>query len=86
MPSLHFATSAMAAYVLADLGPLHGALGWAYALTLGFALVDLGEHYVADLLAGGALMYAVTRLARPVGPYLRRAGQAVRAIEARAHS
>ena len=46
MPSLHFATSVMAAHVLADAGPVQGALGWAYAVTLGFALVYLGEHYV----------------------------------------
>jgi hypothetical protein len=86
MPSLHFATSAMAAYVLADLGPAEAALGWAYALTLGFALVHLGEHYVADLLAGAALMAAVTRLERPLGPRLLRAGRVVRAIEARAQA
>ena len=29
-----------------------GALGWGYAVTLGFALVYLGEHYVTDLIAG----------------------------------
>ena len=33
-----------------------GAVGWAYALTLGFALVYLGEHYVTDLAAGAALV------------------------------
>jgi hypothetical protein len=76
----------MAAYVLADLGPAEAALGWAYALTLGFALVHLGEHYVADLLAGAALMAAVTRLERPLGPRLLRAGRVVRAIEARAQA
>ena len=54
MPSLHFATSVMAAISLAETGPVEGALGWAYAATLGFALVYLGEHYVTDLIAGGA--------------------------------
>src|SRR5213078_1710950 len=39
MPSLHFATSVMAALVLADTGPVEGAVGWAYAIMLGFALV-----------------------------------------------
>src|SRR5262245_59847574 len=48
MPSLHFATSMMAARVLAEVGPVQGAIGWMYALTLGFALVYLGEHYVID--------------------------------------
>ena len=31
MPSLHFATSVMAAHVLADTGPVAGAVGWTYA-------------------------------------------------------
>jgi membrane-associated phospholipid phosphatase len=61
MPSLHFATSLLAAMLLAETGPGAGALGWGYALTLGFALVYLGEHYVTDLLAGVALVVAVRR-------------------------
>jgi membrane-associated phospholipid phosphatase len=61
MPSLHFATSAMAAISLAEAGPAEGAVGWAYSLTLGFALVYLGEHYVTDLLAGAGLVAAVRR-------------------------
>lgn len=69
MPSLHFATSLMAALVLAEARPGEGAMGWSYALTLGFALVYLGEHYVTDLLAGAALVAVVRRgepLAEPV--------------------
>ena len=61
MPSLHFATSVQAAISLSEAGRREGALGWAYALTLGFALVYLGEHYVTDLLAGGLLVAAVRR-------------------------
>jgi len=61
MPSLHFATSAMAAIQLSEAGPVEGAVGWAYALTLGFALVYLGEHYVTDLAAGAGLVAAVRR-------------------------
>ena len=72
MPSLHFATSVMAALLLAEAGPLAGALGWAYTVTLGFALVYLGEHYVVDLLAGAALTGAVRRLAPRAGPPLAR--------------
>ncbi|HEU4905657.1 MAG TPA: phosphatase PAP2 family protein [Solirubrobacterales bacterium] len=56
MPSLHFATSISAATSLARTGPVAGAVGWAYALTLGFALVYLGEHYVTDLAAGAGLV------------------------------
>jgi membrane-associated phospholipid phosphatase len=61
MPSLHFATSLMAALLLAEEGRGPGAVAWAYALTLGVALVYLGEHYVTDLLAGSALVLAVRR-------------------------
>ncbi|HEY6549765.1 MAG TPA: phosphatase PAP2 family protein [Solirubrobacterales bacterium] len=61
MPSLHFATSAMAAISLSEAGPVEGAVGWGYSLTLGFALVYLGEHYVTDLLAGAGLVAAVRR-------------------------
>ncbi|HEY5816555.1 MAG TPA: phosphatase PAP2 family protein [Solirubrobacterales bacterium] len=61
MPSLHFATSLVVADALAETGKVEGAVGWAYALTLGFALVYLGEHYVTDLVAGGALVAAVRR-------------------------
>ena len=71
MPSLHFATSVMAAHVLCDAGPVQGALGWAYAGTLGFALVYLGEHYVIDLLAGVALAEGVRRQRHRAAPALR---------------
>jgi membrane-associated phospholipid phosphatase len=69
MPSLHFATSVTAALSLAEAGPVEGALGWGYALTLGFGLVYLGEHYVTDLIAGALLVAAVRRgeaLAEPL--------------------
>jgi membrane-associated phospholipid phosphatase len=69
MPSLHFATSLMAALLLAEIGPVPGALGAGYAAALGFALVYLGEHYVTDLLAGAALVALVRRgepIAEPV--------------------
>jgi membrane-associated phospholipid phosphatase len=69
MPSLHFATSLVAALSLAEAGKVEGALGWTYAGTLGFALVYLGEHYVTDLVAGAALVAIVRRgepLAEPL--------------------
>jgi membrane-associated phospholipid phosphatase len=69
MPSLHFATSLMAAIHLSEAGRVPGALGWGYAGTLAFALVYLGEHYVTDLVAGAALVAIVRRgepLAEPV--------------------
>jgi membrane-associated phospholipid phosphatase len=69
MPSLHFGTSVLAAILLSEMGPGPGAAGWSYALTLGFALVYLGEHYVIDLLAGAAVVAVVRRgepLVRPL--------------------
>lgn len=85
MPSLHFATSLMAALLLAEVGPVAGALGGAYAIALGFALVYLGEHYVVDLIAGAALTGAVRRLGPRAGPLLGRAGGVVSALESMAH-
>jgi membrane-associated phospholipid phosphatase len=85
MPSLHFATSVMAALLLAETGPVAGAAGWAYASTLGFALVYLGEHYVVDLL-GGALLTAAVRRGGPwAAPALQRCARTVAALEAKAH-
>jgi hypothetical protein len=86
MPSLHFGTSVMAAHVLDEVGPVPGALGWAYATTLGFALVYLGEHYVVDLLAGLALAETV-RLSEPLArPVVEKFAGEVRALERRARS
>ena len=85
MPSLHFATTLMAALLLAEVGPLAGALGFAYTATLGFALVYLGEHYVVDLLAGAALTAAVRRSERWAGRPLARIGRAIGALEGMAH-
>jgi len=85
MPSLHFATSMMAAQLLAETGPVPGLVGWGYATTLGVALVYLGEHYVVDLLAGAALTSAIRRLGPRAGPSVARFGRAVAALEAAAH-
>ncbi len=82
MPSLHFATSLMAARLLSEVGPVAGAVGWTYAGTLGLALVYLGEHYAADLIAGAALAAAVNRGAGPVAPVARLVPRALRALRA----
>jgi hypothetical protein len=86
MPSLHFATSVMAAHMLAETGPLAGTIGWAYAGTLGVALVYLGEHYVVDLAAGLTLAQGIRRAAPAVAPLLGRVSAAVRALEAQARA
>jgi hypothetical protein len=82
MPSLHFATSVTAAHLLSETGPVAGWFGWAYAGTLGVALVYLGEHYVVDLAAGLALAETVRRVAPIAAPAAQRLSRAVRALEA----
>lgn len=86
MPSLHVASSAMAALLLSEVGPVPGALGWGYAFVLSFSLVYLGEHYVIDLLGGVALTAGVYRLGPRAKPLVAAAGRAVAALEARAHA
>jgi hypothetical protein len=81
MPSLHFATATMAAIALSEAGRGPGAVGWAYAVTLGFALVYLGEHYVTDLVAGAALVAAVRRSEPLVEPTVERINSTLRRLE-----
>jgi membrane-associated phospholipid phosphatase len=81
MPSLHFGSSLMAAMLLRETGPVAGGLGWAYALTLGFALVYLGEHYVTDLAAGAALAVAVRRGEPIADPLVSRVSGTIQRLE-----
>ncbi|MGZ8666991.1 MAG: phosphatase PAP2 family protein, partial [Solirubrobacterales bacterium] len=81
MPSLHFATSVMAALILAEIGPIPGALGAGYAAALGFALVYLGEHYVTDLLAGAALVALVRGGEQLVEPVVESVNRVLRRLE-----
>lgn len=83
MPSLHFATSLMAALLLAETGPVAGTVGFAYAGTLGFALIYLGEHYAIDLVGGAALTMLVRRAGPRAGPALQCFGKALAALQAR---
>jgi len=83
MPSLHFATSLMGAHLLAEVGPIPGVVGWGYALSLGLALVYLGEHYAIDLLAGAALTETIRAGARHLAPLTRRLSVRALTLEAR---
>jgi membrane-associated phospholipid phosphatase len=83
MPSLHFATSLMAAHLLSEVGPVAGAVGWTYTAALGVALVYLGEHYAADLVGGALLTETVRKVAPRLAPTARLLSAGVRAIEAR---
>ena len=85
MPSLHFATSLMGAHLLSEVGPVAGAVGWTYALTLGLALVYLGEHYAVDLIGGAALAEGIrTAGCRASTPLYRRLSAVLQALELRA--
>ncbi len=84
MPSLHFATSVMAAQMLSETGRLEGTLGWAYASALGVALVHLGEHYVIDLIAGAGLAKAVHSLGPRTTPALGLVSRGLQTLESRA--
>jgi membrane-associated phospholipid phosphatase len=86
MPSLHVGTSVMAALVLTEVGPVEGTVAWTYAAVLAFALVYLGEHYVVDALAGGALSLVVYRLEPRVAPVALAARRVVARLEACAHA
>jgi hypothetical protein len=86
MPSLHFATSVMAAHLLSETDRVAGLLGWTYALTLGTALVYLGEHYVVDLAAGLALTEGIRAGTPPAAPRLARLTRLVEALERRARA
>lgn len=86
MPSLHFATSVMAAHLLSEVGPVAGAVAWAYAATLGLALVYLGEHYVADLLGGLALTESIRSAAPRSGPLVQGVSRLLQHLEAVAAS
>ena len=86
MPSLHFATSLMAAHLLGETGRAAGLLAWAYTGTLGVALVYLGEHYVIDLVAGAALTEAIRILGPRATPALEDVSRRVRRLEALARA
>jgi hypothetical protein len=81
MPSLHFATSLMAALLLSEMGVREGIAGFTYAGALGFALVYLGEHYVVDLLAGAALVIAIRRGERYAEPVAKAVSGALQRLE-----
>jgi len=85
MPSLHCATSVAATLELAEVAAPAGALAGVYTATLCFALVYLGEHYAADLIAGGALALAVRRGGRRLAPLLEVAHGLLRELERAAH-
>lgn len=55
MPSIHFAVTFLLVCVARDQNRLWRLLSWVYAISMGLALVYMGEHYVIDVVAGGAI-------------------------------
>ena len=81
MPSDHFAAACMTAMCMAEFGRKPGAAAWSCVALAGFAVVYLGEHYVADLIAALALAEAVRRAEPAVRPLARAAAWVLRAFE-----
>jgi membrane-associated phospholipid phosphatase len=67
MPSVHTAVTASLALYLASLHPALGLAGLVYLLTMGGALVYLGEHYVLDVVAGVLCAVLATGIAGRLG-------------------
>jgi membrane-associated phospholipid phosphatase len=72
MPSDHVASAAITAMGLAELGPVHGALGWAYVGLATFSVVYLGEHYVIDAIVGLAIAETIRRCEASAAPLVHR--------------
>ena len=77
MPSDHISSAAITAMGLREVSPLYGALGWTYAAAACFAVVYLGEHYVADVVVGLLVADAVRRVEPFAAPFVRAVARAV---------
>jgi membrane-associated phospholipid phosphatase len=77
MPSDHISSAAITAMGLAEVSPVYGALGWSYVAAASFAVVYLGEHYVADVVVGLLIAEAVRRLEPLAAPWVRAVARAV---------
>jgi len=80
MPSLHMAVTFIILFTAWGCHPLAAAGALLYTLSMGFALVYLGEHYVVDLLAGLLTALIAWSLAHRWG----RQGEALQGVGVRA--
>jgi membrane-associated phospholipid phosphatase len=78
MPSDHISSAAITAMGLSEVSRLYGAVGWTYVAAASFAVVYLGEHYVADVVVGLLIAEAVRRAEPLAAPFVRAVAQAVR--------
>ncbi|MDP1847856.1 MAG: phosphatase PAP2 family protein [Solirubrobacteraceae bacterium] len=77
MPSDHISSAAITAMGLSEVGPVYGVIGWSYVAAASFAIVYLGEHYVADIVVGLAIAELVRRSEPLAAPYVRAVAHAV---------
>lgn len=63
MPSIHFAITFLLVCVAAGQRKRWRVAAWLYTLSMGVALVYMGEHYVIDVLAGALVTTASWKLA-----------------------
>jgi membrane-associated phospholipid phosphatase len=77
MPSDHISSAAITAMGLSEVSPLYGAIGWTYVAAASFAVVYLGEHYVADVVVGLLIAEAVRRAEPFAAPFVRAVARAV---------
>lgn len=55
MPSIHFAVTFLLFWVAMDYGKRWRIAAAVYSLSMALALIYMGEHYVVDIVAGGAV-------------------------------
>lgn len=55
MPSIHFAVTFLLFWPMRQEGKRWGLIFFVYAVSMGFGLVYLGEHYVVDVLMGAVI-------------------------------
>jgi membrane-associated phospholipid phosphatase len=77
MPSDHISSAAITAMGLSEVGAVYGAIGWSYVAAASFAIVYLGEHYVADVVVGLLVAEAVRRVEPLAASFVRAVAQAV---------
>jgi membrane-associated phospholipid phosphatase len=77
MPSDHISSAAITAMGLSEVGTAYGVIGWTYVAAASFAVVYLGEHYVADVLVGLLIAEAVRRTEPYAAPFVRAVARAV---------
>ena len=55
MPSIHFAVTFLLIFVAMDYARGWRIVAWVYTISMGLALIYLGEHYVVDVIAGAGV-------------------------------